>query len=147
MSNTEDLGELITRRDQLKINTSTDQQRHELAQVVGKITQHLHEPFRIEADRLREMRQEIAQEITTAQYQRLQLRCRLGHAQGQRSTTLAAGDDPGEHLDLSKRLSVELHDLEERIGHLEARIRGIEAQEVDLTLIEADSIRSGVSAS
>jgi hypothetical protein len=30
---------------------------------------------------------------------------------------------------------------------LEARIRGIEAQEDDLTLIEADSIRSGVSAS
>jgi hypothetical protein len=143
---TETIAELVTRRDQLKINIDSDQQRDELAQIVGAITTLLHEPYAREAVRLREMRQEIAQELTQAQHERTRLRSAQEHAQGHRSAALAAGDDPAEHTSSSRRLSVELHDIETRIGELAHRVRGLDSQLVALIEIESASIRSGVSA-
>jgi hypothetical protein len=147
MSTTESLAELITRRDELKINTSADQQRHELAGVVGGITELLHRPYRIESDRLTQKRQELAGELEQAHHERAQLRCRLSAAQGARTATLATGDDAGEHLDLSKALSLDLEAIEEVIGHLEARLRGVDSQHVALTELEGAQMISGISAS
>jgi hypothetical protein len=93
------------------------------------------------------MRQEIAQKITTAQHQQTQLRCRLGAAQGARSTTLAAGDDATEHHTASKALSLDLEALEEIIGELEHRLRGVDSQLTALVELEGAAIVSGISAS
>jgi hypothetical protein len=141
------LAELITRRDALKIKISIDQQRHELAQVVGKITQHLHRPFQIESDRLAEKRQELQQQLQTARDQQTQLRCAHGQAHGQRTALLAQGELPTEATSTSKALFSELHDLEAHIGELELAIRGIDGRFVALVEAESINIVSGVSAS
>jgi chromosome segregation ATPase len=144
---TESLGELITRRDQLKINTSTDQQRHELAQVIGAITELLHQPFRIEGKRLTQKRSEIAAEHEAAQHQRAALRNDLVHAQAARTATLAYGDDPAEHVASADELSAELESVERRIGELQHRLQGVDGQLTELTVAEGAQMVSGVSAS
>ncbi len=92
-SNGPTLDELISRRDELKININSDQRRAELSTVVGAITTILHEPFKVEADRLREKRQEITGGLAQAQHERTQLRNALGHAGGARTTALGRGVD------------------------------------------------------
>lgn len=152
------LADLIERRDNLKIiidshrrvdfrvSAPCDDLRDELAQTIGKITELLHEPFEREAVRLREKRQEIAGQLQAAQHQRAQLWCSLGHAQGHRTISLAAGDDATEHTSASRRLSSELAALETRIGELELRLRGIDSQFIAQTEAESINIISGVSA-
>jgi hypothetical protein len=152
------LAGLIARRDDLKgkidshlrfdpgVDAPGDQLRDELGGVIGAITQVLHEPFRVEAERLTSMRAQIAQELLTAQHQRTQLRCRQGATQGQRSAAMAAGDDPAEHTLTSKAASASLADCEAAMGELEARLRGVDAQLTALTVAEGAQIMSGVSA-
>jgi TolA-binding protein len=153
------LADLIERRDNLKIiidshrrvdfrvSAPCDDLRDELAQTIGKITELLHEPFEREAVRLREKRQEIAGQLQAAQHQRAQLWCSLGHVQGHRTTALGAGDDATEHTSASRRLSGEVHDLEEHIAVLELRVRGVDGQLTALVERESINIVSGVSAS
>jgi hypothetical protein len=157
--NTESLAGLIARRDELKIKVDMhhradpsqdapgDTLRDELSTVIGAITTLLHEPYRVEAARLAQRRRKIAEELTQAHYQRNQLRCAHGHAQGHRSAALAAGDDPAEHTSSSRRLSVELHDIETRIGELEHRVQGLDGQLTELVVAEGAQMISGVSAS
>jgi hypothetical protein len=158
MHTTEDLDALIARRDALKSNIDShlrfdksvdapgDDLRDELGQVVGAITTALHKPFAIEGDRLRQKRQEIAAELEQSHHERAQLRCRLGAAQGQRATTLTAGDDATDHLVSSKALAVDLEALEETIAHLEHRARGVDSRLTELTVAEGAQMVSGVSA-
>jgi hypothetical protein len=146
-SNGPTLDELISRRDELKINIDSDQKRDELAQVIGAITTLLHAPFEAEAVRLREMRAELAQELTQVQHERTRLRCAQGHAHGQRATLLAQGELPTEATSTSKALFDELHDLEAHIGELELAIRGIDGQYVALVEQEGIAVLTGVSAS
>jgi hypothetical protein len=157
-STTESLEELIARRNALKINFGShlradpsqdapgDQQRDELAVCIGAITTAMHEPFKIEADRLREKRAQIAAEHETAQYQRALLRHALVHAQGARMATLACGDDAAEHAVTADELSSEVNAIERLIDDTAARVRGVDEQLIALTVAEAANIQSGVSA-
>jgi chromosome segregation ATPase len=159
MSTTENLDALIPRRDELKgridmhlrYDKSTDapgdRLRDELGQVVGKITEVLHEPFRLEGERLTQKRSEIAAEHEAAQHQRAALRNDLVHAQAARTATLAYGDDPAEHVASADELSAELEGVERRIGELQHRLQGVDGQLTELTVAEGAQIQSGVSAS
>jgi len=156
---TNELGELIARRDELKINIDShlrydravdapgDHLRDELGQVVTRITELLHQPFAIEADRLAEKRAELQQELTTAQHQRAQLRSAHETAQGARVAALSAAEDASAHASSSKALFSELHDLEARIGELELAIHGCDGMFVALVEAEGAQMISGISAS
>jgi hypothetical protein len=143
---TETLDALITRRDALKINISTDQHRHELAQVVGKITELLHRPFEIESVRLREMRAQLVQELDAAHRHREQLRSAVATAQGARTATLALGEHAGEHVATADELSVELEGVERTIGELQHRLQGVDGQLIALVEAEGAQMVSGISA-
>jgi chromosome segregation ATPase len=158
VTTTESLDALISRRDELKskidmhlrfdpaTDAPGDDLRDELQQTIGKITQRLHEPYRVEADRLAEKRQEIAAELQAAQHQRNALRNALVHAQAARTAILAIGDDPAEHVATADELSAELEGVERTIGELQHRSQGVDAQIVELTVAEGAAIVSGVSA-
>jgi seryl-tRNA synthetase len=159
VTTTEDLAGLIARRDELKskidmhvrfdpaVDAPGDHLRDELGQVVGAITQHLHEPFRVESARLREKRAQITGEHEQAQHQRSAVRNALVHAQAARTATLAYGDDAGEHAATVDELSSEVDAIERLIDDTAARLRGVDAQYVALVVAEGAAMISGVSAS
>jgi hypothetical protein len=140
------IAELITRRDELK-SAGHNLHRHEIASIVGAITEALHEPFKIESERLAQMRSEIVGELTRLNHLRAGQRNAHMTAQSLRATMLAAGEDASEHTSCSKAAFVELRDTEDAIADLETRIRGVDAQLVALTVAEGAQMITGLSAS